>query len=124
MGDRSIYDVRTGEREENDMKGKLIIAVVLGLLVSALPASAQVGFGIGYGPGYYGFPYYGSYGGVWGYPMMSPIYRSPEIRPSGGVPMIPGAVSYIDEGDYRNYRDAAGVYLGRVLLTEIASNRW
>ena len=42
----------------------------------------------------------------------------------GGVPMMAGAVTYVDEGAYRDHRDDWHRYIGRVPLGNIASDRW
>jgi hypothetical protein len=109
---------------------RILALALLGVLL-AIPAMAQIsiGFGTGRGgfyPGLYN-PYYGgSFVGPLGYRYLDPypVYRSPQIHPRGGVPMIPGAFSFIDEGDFRNYRDRAGNYLGRMPLSAIPSHRW
>lgn len=68
------------------------------------------------------------YPGPRGYPSRrggpSGYYLSPRVRPVSGTPMIRGAVSFIDYGRYRNYRDPAGTFLGRVRLSSIPRNRW
>jgi hypothetical protein len=103
---------------------RLILFAVLGLVLAVYPASAQH-FSVGLGGGPFYSPYYfGSYWGPWGYPYVPPVYHNPEVRPSGGVPMISGAVTYVDEGDYRNYRDASHDYIGRVPIRDIPSDRW
>ena len=60
-----------------------------------------------YYPGYYS--YYGA-----------PVYGAPVYgyaRPYAARTALPfGATSFIDEGDYRNYYDAYGHYLGRTAL--------
>lgn len=112
-------------------RSNLLTIALLGLLLAAIPASARTSFGIGfgnYGP-YNSFysPYWygGGYYGPWGYPYVGPsTYRSPQIRPSSGVPMIAGATNYIDEGDYRNYRDDNDTYLGRYPLGSIPAGLW
>lgn len=71
--------------------------------------------------GYYRSGYYGSYYDPYYAPR---VYGAPVVLPTAGVPMVPGAVSYIDEGDFRNYRDAYGNYIGRVPLGSIPAGRW
>lgn len=106
---------------------KLKIIAVLGLALMLLPAQASAQFTIGLGGGgFYGPWGYGGlypYGGVYG-AYGAPIYSQPMVVPSGGVPMVPGAFGYIDEGDFRNYRDSSGAFLGRVPLTSIPTGRW
>lgn len=106
-------------------RSRLILFAVLALVLASNPVSAQhVGVSFGFGPSYYSPYYFGSYYGPWGYPYVPTVYRNPEVRPSGGVPMIAGAVSYVDEGEYRNYRDSAHAFIGRVPLRDIPSDRW
>ena len=127
---------------------KLILIALFGLSLVAHPAEARRGrglaiaAGIGIGAaiasshhrdyyGYYGGPYYSSYGYYnrpLGYsyydPYYTPTYRSSQVYPSSGAPMIPGAASFIDENGFRNYRDAYGNYIGREPLGAIVPGRW
>ena len=108
---------------------KMMIIGLLGLALMTAPAQARAHFGFGFGSGFYGPLDYGysgfyPYGGYYGGPYGAPVYSRPMVVPSGGVPMIQGAYGYIDEGDFRNYRDAAGSFLGRVPLASIPAGRW
>lgn len=70
---------------------------------------------------------YGGYGYVAPYGYAVP-YGPRVVAPGYALPyrygrvadlVPPGAYSYVDEGAYRNYRDIAGNYLGRVPLSAL-----
>jgi hypothetical protein len=73
--------------------------------------------------GYANNPYYGgSYPGAYGYGSSYPGaygYRGAYGAPVQSYGQSYGASSYVDEGEYRNYRDAYGNYLGRVHLSQV-----
>ena len=104
---------------------KMLTIALLGLALLTPAAQARTGFGLGYG-GFYGPGMYGGwypYGGFSG-PYGAPVYTRPMTVPRSGVPMIPGAYGYIDEGDFRNYRDTNSSFLGRVAIASIPAGRW
>ena len=119
---------------------RLTIMALLGLVLLSNPSMAHSHFGFGFGSGYYGDSYYGGnygrgyyggnypYGGFYG-PYGAPVYGAPVynrtmVVPQGGIPVIPRAYGYIDDGEYRNYRDTSGAYIGRIALDSIPPGRW
>lgn len=104
-------------------EGRRNTAIAAAVAIGALALSRNRHRNRYYAPSaYYGSPYSSS--GVYGAPVYgAPVYGAPVYGAVGG-PMVPGAASFIDEGDFRNYRDAYGNYLGRVPLASIPPGRW
>ena len=92
-------------RNRNGVGTALAAAAVLGV-IGAIASNRNRNYYRPYGG------YYGGYPGVYGY--ARPAYGYPA---AGGLPF--GATSFVDEGDYRNYRDVYGNYLGRVPLWQL-----
>lgn len=110
---------------------RILIGALTLVVVSSICAPPAEAYGRRYGSrygsrygGYYRAPYYRApvypvpvnpyaYGPACG----APVYRAPVyVAPN---PYQLNGYQYIDEGDYRNYRDAYGRYVGRVLLSDI-----
>jgi len=123
---------------------KMFAMALLGLALVAHPAEARRGralataaaVGITAAALSHHHDYYarGYYGGWWGPGYTAPLgyydpyytsyYRTPQVYPRSGAPAIAGAASFIDEGAFRNYRDAAGNFIGRVPLSQIPAGSW
>lgn len=93
-------------RRHGGWRGSSTAGIVLGVIAAAAAVSAaSERHHHRYDPWRYGtYPVYGA--------------------PIPGRCSIPGAVTFIDEGLYRNYRDAYGNYLGRVPLHAIPPGYW
>lgn len=117
------------QRRRRSTRNAIAAAAVLGVVAAVAANRSNRGYyGDGYGNysgnscgGDYGYSRYGGYspygGSAFGGPYGYRTYRTVD-------PYQSGPASYVDEGAYRNYRDAAGNFIGRVPLASLYGRGW
>jgi hypothetical protein len=116
-------------RSRRNQRNAIAAAAVLGVISAVAASRSNRGY---YRDGGHGYVYGNGYDNVYGsgYGAYSPYRAAVPGSPYGyrtartDNPYQGGPFSYVDEGAYRNYRDAAGNFVGRVPLASLVGERW